>query len=111
MVSITQFQRLIFFLQWEVGVGSEGLNADMYANHIKDNPECSCGARREDAYHYFLQCPNFTNPRRILLDGRATLTIKDILYGSADSTCEENCHLVNKVHNFIKSSKRFDRPP
>jgi hypothetical protein len=36
------------------------LNYDLSKVNIVNDDACSCGAPREDAYHYFFTCPNYT---------------------------------------------------
>jgi hypothetical protein len=36
------------------------LNYDLSKVNIVNDAACSCGAPREDAFHYFVTCPNYT---------------------------------------------------
>ena len=37
------------------------LNYDLSKVNIVNDAACSCGAPREDAFHYFFTCPNYTD--------------------------------------------------
>ena len=39
------------------------LSGDLYNLNIIDSPECQCGFEYENALHYFLQCPLYSNLR------------------------------------------------
>ena len=40
------------------------LNNDLSFKKLKPNEIDQCGYEREDAEHYFMQCPSFTNVKR-----------------------------------------------
>jgi hypothetical protein len=44
------------------------LNYDLFKVNIISNPSCSCGAIREDSYHYFFECPLYNGIRNDLLN-------------------------------------------
>ena len=44
------------------------LNNDLFKVNIISNPPCSCGAIREDFYHYFFECPQYNGIRNDLLN-------------------------------------------
>ena len=52
----------------QMRMNCSNLNADLFLLHVVDNPSCSCGFRLEDARHFFLFCPLYTNMRNKLLD-------------------------------------------
>jgi hypothetical protein len=43
----------------------QGLNEDLYAKNIIDNPNCLCG-EIESTYHYLFKCSKYTRQRNIL---------------------------------------------
>jgi hypothetical protein len=94
-------------------------------NHV-DNSTCDfCGARKEDAMHYLLQCPSFAQPRVLLLDEIKELylaknirldlsrtlikkeLVKNLLNGDQRFNDIENASLFRVVQRFIGESKRF----
>jgi hypothetical protein len=80
--------------------------------NIVNDAACSCGAPREDAFHYFFTCPNYTEIRRIMMNNlnwvqTSDLNLNLLTCGSDDLTYEENINIIKHVFNFIKSSKRF----
>ena len=88
------------------------LNYDLSKVNIVNDAACSCGAPREDAIHYFFNCPNYTEIRRIMMNNlnwvqASDLNLNLLTRGSDDLTYEENINIIKHVFNFIKSSKRF----
>jgi hypothetical protein len=88
------------------------LNYDLSKVNIVNDAACSCGAPREDAFHYFFTCPNYTEIRRIMMNNlnwvqTSDLNLNLLTRGSDDLTYEENINIIKHVFNFIKSSKRF----
>jgi hypothetical protein len=66
--------------------------------------------RREDAFHYFFTCPNYTEIRLIMMNNLNWVQTSDLnllTCGSDDLTYEENITIIKHVFNLIKSSKRF----
>ena len=39
------------------------LRADLYRVNLTDTPTCECGTADEDAHHYLLKCPNYSDLR------------------------------------------------
>jgi hypothetical protein len=88
------------------------LNYDLSKVNIVNDAACSCGAPREDAYHYFFTCPNYryTEIRLAMmknLNWVQTIDLNLLTCGSDDLTYEKNINIFKHVFNFIKSSKRF----
>ena len=93
--------------------GCSNLNNDLFLNKLRPNATCDkCGHEREDAEHYFMQCPSFTNERLRLF--RATrnlhpLSAKMLLAGKESRPDEDNIFVFSHVQLFIKDTKRFDK--
>ena len=86
------------------------LNYDLSKVNIVNDDGCSCGAPREDAFHFFLTCPNYTEIRLIMMNNLNWIQTSDLnllTSGSDDLTYEENINIIKHVFNLIKSSKRF----
>jgi hypothetical protein len=88
------------------------LNYDLSKVNIVNDAGCSCGAPRDDAFHYFVTCPNYTEIRRIMMNNlnwvqTSDLDLNLLTCGSDDLTYKENINIIKHVFNFIKSSKRF----
>ena len=88
------------------------LNYDLSKVNIVNDAGCSCGAPRNDAFHYFVTCPNYAEIRRIMMNNlncvqTSDLNLNLLTCGSDDLTYEENINIIKHVFNFIKSSKRF----
>ncbi len=91
-------------------MGCSELNDDLYRIGVTGSPACSCGARRENPFHFFMTCPNYTFIRQQLHAEIITLSkysIGTILYGDKTKSDEVNRDIVNLVHNFIIDSNRF----
>ena len=92
--------------------GCSNLNNDLFLNKLRPTATCDkCGHEREDAEHYFMQCPSFTNERLRLF--RATrnlhpLSVNMLLAGKHSLSDEDNIFVFNHVQTFIKDTKRFD---
>jgi hypothetical protein len=80
-----------------------------YLDQLND-AACSCGAPREDAFHYLFTCPNYTEIRLIMMNNLNWVQTSDLnllTCGSDDLTYEENINIFKHLFNLIKSSKRF----
>jgi hypothetical protein len=56
---------------------------------VGNDAACSCGAPREDAYHYFFTCPNYTEIRLTMmknLNWVQTIDLNPLTCGSDDLT-------------------------
>lgn len=89
------------------------LNYDLYRVNIISDPSCVCGHEREDSYHYFFQCPIYTNLRQCLLNTLdwlpqgCLLDVELVTCGSSLLTEQENEKLFKSVFDYIKKSERF----
>jgi hypothetical protein len=109
-----------------IRLGLSGLKAQRHDYHHVLFPTCDyCGARKEDAMHFLLQCATFANMRivlinkimvlymskNIVLDLRRTLVQKELvnslLKGDVRLSEGENTHLFMIVQEFILATKRF----
>ena len=112
--------------QTRMRLGLSGLKDQRRSYNHVDNSTCDfCGARKEDAMHYLLQCPCFARPRVVLLDAvkeiyqtkniqldlSRTLVKKELvanlLKGDRRLNDMENASLFRVVQRFIGDSKRF----
>ena len=104
--------RRLSVLQTRLRNNCSHLNNDLHLNHLRETSDCECGYFCEDAVHFFFHCPRFSDIRLLLFrDTRPyhPLNISKILHGSDVLNYNENCDLVNRVHIYIKNSKRFDK--
>ena len=88
------------------------LNDDLYSHiHVVDEPTCSCGYRRETSKHYLLDCPLYTRERAQMLFDLEQIgfkpTVKNLLFGNPSYTDEVNCHGMDIVQQFIRTTERF----
>jgi hypothetical protein len=107
-------------------LGLSGLKAQRYDYHHVTNAKCDyCGAKKEDAMHFLLQCAVFDTGRTVLLDNVKTLyqgknilldlrrtivkkeLVKHLLCGDTRLNFEENIKLFEMVQQFISTSHRF----
>jgi hypothetical protein len=87
------------------------LNYDLYNNHLRESPFCSCSNVIENAYHYFFECRNLINQGHDLFEAIRMyhpLNIDILLHGSNDLNVDDNTAVVIAVQNYIKHTKRFD---
>jgi hypothetical protein len=109
-----------------IRLGLSGLKAQRHDYKHVLHPTCDyCGARKEDAMHYLLQCRVFAVMRTVLvgrimdlymtkniaLDLRRTLVQKELvnslLKGDARFDEGENTQLFMTVQEYIQATKRF----
>ena len=87
------------------------LSDDLHKMKIIDNPSCECGHTTEDATHYLFHCPLYNEERRILdsIDARTPRDAKTFLYGEMNAPNKKNVALFEKISEYIKETKRFDK--
>jgi hypothetical protein len=86
------------------------LNYDLSKVDIVNDVSCSCGAPREDVYHYFFTCSNYMEIRLTMMNNLnwvQTIDLNLLTCGSDVLTYEENINILKHFFNFIKSSERF----
>jgi hypothetical protein len=109
-----------------IRLGLSGLSAQRFDyNHIKD-PKClTCGAKSEDAQHYFLTCPTYAQARHTFLQNVTNILneldieidfnnqtfrrslIETLVKGSEYLSHESNVFIMLQAQLFIKESRRF----
>ena len=65
------------------------LGADLFRANIISDPSCACGCPSEDAIHYLLECPLYTNSRMQLIMSITPYTVfsvENLLFGSDNLT-------------------------
>jgi hypothetical protein len=88
-------------------------NYDLFKVNIISNPSCSCGAIREDSYHYFFECPLYNGIRNDLLNcldwlpSDCHLYLNLLIFGNSTLTNEQNALVLKKVFDYIRKSERF----
>ena len=89
------------------------INCDLHKVNIQSNPPCSCGAIREDSYHYFFECPLYNEIRNDLLNcldwlpNDCHLDLNLIFFCNSTLTNEQNELVLKKVFDYIRKSERF----
>ena len=86
------------------------LNYYLSKVNIVNDASCSCGAPRENVYHYFFTCPNYAEIRLTMtnnLNWIQTIDLNLLTCESGVLTYEENINILKHVFNFIKSAERF----
>ena len=102
--------RYLAILHARLRLGASQLNSHLFKIGVKDSPKCSCGAKNEDAWHYFFVCPNYTIFRHKLqstINQFASFTLHTALYGSPTCSYIENTHIFSAVHEYISDTERF----
>ena len=88
------------------------LSFDKFLNKLAVDAKClRCGNDKEDAEHFFMQCPLFAHERIQLF--RATrvfhpLNPQTLLFGKATYSYEQNLQIFIAVQHYIKKTKRFE---
>ena len=83
------------------------LSSHLYKKNIVSSPSCSCGGF-ESAYHFFFQCPNYSEVRRRHLPNNLNdYNTNQLLHGLQDASNIENEVLFTQVQDFIVHSRRF----
>ena len=60
--------RILFVVHAHLKNGRDNLNYDLFTNHLKLFSTCEkCGHEKEDAEHFFMQCPSYLNDRVLFL--------------------------------------------
>ena len=86
------------------------LNSDLFHNHLRQDPYCSCFTEIEDAEHFLLRCKNHENQRLTLFNSTRNfhpLNVDILLFGKSTLTTEQTTTIFTAVQEFIKKSKRF----
>ena len=87
------------------------LNADLNRVNLTDSPVCNCGNPCEDAYHFLMECPNYTRYRTILFDKLRNfepLNVVKLLFGDFNLNINDNKIILLSVQEYIKATKRFN---
>ena len=96
-------------MQARIRNNCSNLNNDLYLNHLCDSPTYRCGFIREDADHFFFNCPNYTNERVTLFNEiQNCLPINtELLFVNDSLTDQENTSIFIAVLTYIKNTGRF----
>ena len=85
------------------------LNQDLFDNHLRIDPSCSCLRDVETAEHYF-KCEHYTEQRiRLFRDTREfhPLNVNTLLLGKETLSDNDNSRLFHSVQTYIHSTGRF----
>ncbi|MCG7867669.1 MAG: hypothetical protein JAY74_15080 [Candidatus Thiodiazotropha taylori] len=86
------------------------LNYDLFRNHLKVSPLCSCNTDNETSTHYFFECPLY-DIQRLTFFRRTRhyhpLSLNTLLFGKDTLTKSDNDTLFLEVLGFIKNTGRF----
>ncbi len=97
----------------QIRLNFSNLNNDLFNKGCIENKSCACGAAKEDAKHYFLQCTLYDTDRTILVRNLKqvapvkNLSLALLLYGNKKFTEIENMSVLKCVYDFIQSTKRL----
>lgn len=85
------------------------LNNDLFLKNITDSPLCGCGSI-ENTKHFFLQCPFYCEQRADLLASLSQfgiISLNLLLYGDNSLSLNTNVMIFERVHKYIRDTKRF----
>ena len=94
----------------QLRMNCSNLKNDLFKLHVADSPSCSCTSPFEDAKHYFLECPLYTDQRINLFADLSQITevaMDVILHGKEELLFEDNIKMLQAVDEFISTSERF----
>ena len=86
------------------------LGADLFRTNIINDPSCPCECLLEDAIHYLLECPLYTNARMQLfmnITPYTVISIETLLFGSDNLTDETNLIVITNVQIYIYHTNGF----
>jgi hypothetical protein len=100
-------------------MGFSKLRSDLFKNyHVIPNESCLCGSHREDATHFLLDCPIYSNLRRIMLQDLKNLIgslpktkkilVDLLLRGDKELSPDLNSKICKIVQDYLLTSRRFD---
>ena len=106
-------------------LGSSTLNAHLHPMGLHPSSSCGCGHQVESTQHFLLHCPQFANPRDKLCIGIRDIVAPGtnpnllphldeskytniLLFGSIDTSDEDNVEIFNVVQTFIDETTRFN---
>jgi hypothetical protein len=87
------------------------LFSNLFRANIINDPSCTCRCPLEDAIHYLLECPLYTNARMLLfmsITPYTVISIENLLFGSDNLTDESNLIVFRNVQKYIHHSNRFE---
>ena len=87
------------------------LKSHLYEIRAIDSPQCICGYRCEDLYHYFFICPLYNAPRAVLHNKVANLapfTLRTLLFGRSELSPEVNQFIYEETITYVINSNRFE---
>ena len=88
------------------------LNNDLYLNHLRIDPLCSCNMEIENAEHFFFRCPIFGNERITLFNETHNfhpLNLNTLTHGSDILSTEDNICIFKAVQKCINNTQRFSQ--
>ena len=102
--------RKIHVLHTRIRNNCSALNNHLFLKNIVTSPLCDCG-HIESSQQYFLECVLYQQIRHRLVNRiirlTRTVTLAVLLYGDNNLTLQNNISIFDKVHTFMRDSKRF----
>ena len=87
------------------------LHADLFYNHLRDDPLCDCQRDVEDAEHFIFKCPRYNEQILVMFHKTRqihSLSVSVVLNGNPDLTVENNSVLFDAIQKYIKDTGRFN---
>ena len=106
-------RRDVTIIHSRIRMRCSALKAHLFDMHIIDDSHCQCGARNEDAIHFFFDCPMYTlirNQLHGIVIQYAPFNMKTLLYGD-NTSFDASIEIFKAVHSYIRHSKRFNLQP
>ena len=87
------------------------LNYDLFRCNLVADPSCRCGSPCENSFHFFFECPLYTQKRNIMLNNLShinTVTLDLLLSGDELKPLDQNIQIFQTVHKYIHDTMRFN---
>jgi hypothetical protein len=87
------------------------LGANLFRANIINDPSCPCGYPLEEAIHYLLECPLYTNVRMQLfmsITPHTVISIENLLFGCDNLSDENNLIVFRNVQKYIHHTNKFE---
>ena len=86
------------------------LNYDLFRCNIVEDPSCRCGNPCENVFHFFMECPLYSQARDSLFNdtvATSNVNLNTFLFGNALLSLDDNSIIFKAVQRYIRDSGRF----
>ena len=94
----------------QLRLNCSNLNDDLFGLHVTESWKCFCCDKRENAYHFFMECPLYQTERAELFRIVKNLcdpNLNTFLYGNTNLDLATNKSIFEAVQCYIENTHRF----